>query len=63
LKTKKKRISSFSKPKSPYKVRVILLKKQVAETQHAKVTVATADAMMATGDATKSLVAFELADE
>nr|GEV41010.1 hypothetical protein [Tanacetum cinerariifolium] len=50
LKTKKKRIPPSSKPKSLHKVRVILPKKQVAETQHADVTVATADA-------TKSLVA------
>ncbi|GJZ32052.1 hypothetical protein Tco_0577488 [Tanacetum coccineum] len=56
LKTKKKRIPPSSKLKSPYKVRVILLKKQVTETQHAEVTVATADA-------TKSLVASELAEE
>ncbi|GKC33179.1 hypothetical protein Tco_1040473, partial [Tanacetum coccineum] len=56
LKTKKKRIPSCSKPTSPYKVRVMLPKKQVAETQHAEVTVATADA-------TKSLVASELAEE
>ncbi|GKA48213.1 retrovirus-related pol polyprotein from transposon TNT 1-94, partial [Tanacetum coccineum] len=56
LKTKKKRIPPSSKPKSPYKVRVILPKKQVAETQHTEVTVATADA-------TKSLVASELAEE
>ncbi|GKE90260.1 hypothetical protein Tco_1567735, partial [Tanacetum coccineum] len=42
--TKKRRIPHFSKPKSPYKVRVILPKKQVAETQQAEVTVATADA-------------------
>ncbi|GJZ39240.1 retrovirus-related pol polyprotein from transposon TNT 1-94 [Tanacetum coccineum] len=56
LKTKKKRIPPFSKPKSPDKVRVILLKKQVDETQHAKVIVATADD-------TKSLVASELAEE
>ncbi|GJY62541.1 hypothetical protein Tco_0463198 [Tanacetum coccineum] len=56
LKTKKKRIPPSSKLKSPYKVRVILPKKQVAETQHAEVTVATADA-------TKSLVASELAEE
>ncbi|GJT15511.1 retrovirus-related pol polyprotein from transposon TNT 1-94 [Tanacetum coccineum] len=55
-KTKKKRIPPSSKPKSPYKGRVILPKKQVAETQYAKVTVATTDA-------TKSLVAFELAEE
>ncbi|GKC85841.1 hypothetical protein Tco_1141558 [Tanacetum coccineum] len=53
--TKKRRIPPSSKPKSPYKVRVILPKKQVAETQHAKVT-------MATADATKSL-ASELAEE
>ncbi|GJZ74074.1 hypothetical protein Tco_0638220 [Tanacetum coccineum] len=56
LKTKKKKIPPSSKPKSPYKVRVILPKKQVAETQHAEVTVATADA-------TKSLEASELAEE
>ncbi|GJS19606.1 retrovirus-related pol polyprotein from transposon TNT 1-94 [Tanacetum coccineum] len=43
LKTKKNKIPPSSKPKSPYKVRVILPKKQVAETQHAEVTVATAD--------------------
>ncbi|GKG16773.1 hypothetical protein Tco_0361730, partial [Tanacetum coccineum] len=53
--TKKRRILPSSKPKSPYKVRVILPKKQVAETQHAEVT-------MATADATKSL-AFESAKE
>ncbi|GKE05290.1 hypothetical protein Tco_1397308 [Tanacetum coccineum] len=56
LKPKKKRIPPSSKPKSPYKVRVILPKKQVIETQHADVTVATANA-------TKSLVASELAEE
>ncbi|GJR18510.1 hypothetical protein Tco_0967037 [Tanacetum coccineum] len=56
LKTKKKRILSSSQPKSPYKVRVILPKKQVAETQHAEVTLSTADA-------TKSLEASELAEE
>ncbi|GJT80533.1 hypothetical protein Tco_1054875 [Tanacetum coccineum] len=39
LKTKKKRIPPSSKPKSPYKVKVILPKKQVAETQHVIVTV------------------------
>ncbi|GJV31038.1 hypothetical protein Tco_1391438 [Tanacetum coccineum] len=50
------RIPPSSKPKSPYKVRVILPKKQVAKTQHAEVTVATADA-------TKSLVAFEFVEE
>ncbi|GJW44554.1 hypothetical protein Tco_0073353 [Tanacetum coccineum] len=44
LKIKKKKNPPSSKPKSPYKVRVILLKKQVTETQHAEVTVATADA-------------------
>ncbi|GKD41754.1 hypothetical protein Tco_1261961 [Tanacetum coccineum] len=53
--TKKRRIPPSSKPKSPYKVRVILPKKQVTETQHAEVTVATADA-------TKSL-ASESAEE
>ncbi|GJX81106.1 hypothetical protein Tco_0329255 [Tanacetum coccineum] len=41
--TKKMRIPPSSKPKSPHKVRVILPKKQASETQHAKVTVATAD--------------------
>nr|GEU46898.1 hypothetical protein [Tanacetum cinerariifolium] len=56
LETKKKKIPSSSQPKSPHKVRVILPKKQVAETQHAEVTVATADA-------TKSLKVFELAEE
>ncbi|GJT03946.1 hypothetical protein Tco_0838408 [Tanacetum coccineum] len=56
LKTKKKRIPPSSKPKSPYKVRVILPKKQVTETQHAEVTVATADA-------TQSLEASESAEE
>ncbi|GJU19286.1 retrovirus-related pol polyprotein from transposon TNT 1-94 [Tanacetum coccineum] len=56
LKTKKKKIPPSSKPKSPYKVRVILPKKQVAETQQVEVTVATTDA-------TKSLEAFELAEE
>ncbi|GJV01624.1 hypothetical protein Tco_1335193 [Tanacetum coccineum] len=56
LKTKKKKISPSSKLKSPYKVRVILPKKQVAETQHTEVTVAIANA-------TKSLEASELAEE
>nr|GEV51934.1 hypothetical protein [Tanacetum cinerariifolium] len=56
LKKKKKRIPPSSKPKSPYKARVIFLKKQVRETQHAEVTVATADT-------TKSLVASKLAEE
>ncbi|GJR90226.1 retrovirus-related pol polyprotein from transposon TNT 1-94 [Tanacetum coccineum] len=56
LKTKKKRITPSSKPKYPYKVRVILPKEQVAKTQHAKVIVATADT-------TKSLVASKLAKE
>ncbi|GKB96842.1 hypothetical protein Tco_0982979 [Tanacetum coccineum] len=56
LKTKKTRIPPSSKPKSPYKFRVILPKKQVAETQHDNVTVATADV-------TKSLVASKLAEE
>ncbi|GJT98748.1 hypothetical protein Tco_1094266 [Tanacetum coccineum] len=44
LKTKKKQIPPSSKPKSSYKVRVILLKKQVTETQHAEETVAISDA-------------------
>ncbi|GJT24651.1 retrovirus-related pol polyprotein from transposon TNT 1-94 [Tanacetum coccineum] len=56
LKAKKKRIPPSSKPKSPYKVRVILPKKQAAETQHAEVTVATADA-------TKSLEASDSVEE
>nr|GEV74791.1 pumilio homolog 1-like [Tanacetum cinerariifolium] len=56
MKTKKKKIPPSSKPKSPYKVRVILPKKQVAEARHTDVTVAAADA-------TKSLEAFELAEE
>ncbi|GKA81683.1 hypothetical protein Tco_0788375 [Tanacetum coccineum] len=56
LKIKKKRIPPSSKPKSPYKVRVIIPKKQVAQTQHAEVTVATTDA-------TKSLVASEVGEE
>ncbi|GKB46519.1 hypothetical protein Tco_0897272 [Tanacetum coccineum] len=56
MKTKKKKIPPSSKPKSPYQVSVILSKKQVAETQHAEVTVATADA-------TKSLEASELVEE
>ncbi|GKF81118.1 hypothetical protein Tco_0239720, partial [Tanacetum coccineum] len=56
LKIKMKKNPPSSKPKSPYKVRVILPKKQVTETQHAEVTVATADA-------TQSLEASELAKE
>ncbi|GJS94423.1 hypothetical protein Tco_0801391 [Tanacetum coccineum] len=56
LKTKKKKIPSSSKPKSPYMVRFILSKKQVTETQHAEVT-------KATTNATKSLVASKLAAE
>nr|GEY13594.1 retrovirus-related Pol polyprotein from transposon TNT 1-94 [Tanacetum cinerariifolium] len=56
LKTKKKKITSSSQPKSPRKVRITLPKKQVIETQHAEVKVATADA-------TKSLEASELAEE
>nr|GEV82541.1 putative pentatricopeptide repeat-containing protein At1g17630 [Tanacetum cinerariifolium] len=55
-KTKKKKIPSFSQPKSSHKVRVIPPKKQVAETQHVEVTVATADA-------TKSLEASESTEE
>nr|GFA37795.1 hypothetical protein [Tanacetum cinerariifolium] len=53
LKTKKKKIPSSSQPKSSHKVRVIPPKKQIAETQHVEVT-------MATANATKSLEAFEL---
>ncbi|GKG29806.1 hypothetical protein Tco_0419704, partial [Tanacetum coccineum] len=56
LKTKKKKIPPSSIPKSPYKVRVILSKKQVAKTHHTEVTVATVDA-------TKSLEASKLAEE
>nr|GEY33267.1 hypothetical protein [Tanacetum cinerariifolium] len=56
LKTKKNRILSSSKLESRYKVRVILPKKQVTETQLAEVT-------MATTNVTKSLVSFELAEE
>ncbi|GJR97018.1 retrovirus-related pol polyprotein from transposon TNT 1-94 [Tanacetum coccineum] len=44
LKLKKKKITPSSKPKSSHKVRVILLKKQVTDTQPAEETVATADA-------------------
>nr|GEU79076.1 retrovirus-related Pol polyprotein from transposon TNT 1-94 [Tanacetum cinerariifolium] len=44
LETKKKKTLPSSKPKSPYKVRVILPKKRIAETQHADVIVVTADA-------------------
>ncbi|GKC65625.1 hypothetical protein Tco_1098223, partial [Tanacetum coccineum] len=56
LKLQKKRIPPSSKPKYSYKVRVILPKKQVAETQHAEETVATADA-------TQSLEASESAED
>nr|GEU39638.1 hypothetical protein [Tanacetum cinerariifolium] len=56
LKTKKKKIPSFSQPKSPHKVKVILPKKQVTETQHAEVIVATVDT-------TKSLESSKLAKE
>nr|GFC79281.1 hypothetical protein [Tanacetum cinerariifolium] len=56
IKIKKNRIPPSFKLKSPYKVRVILPKKQVAKTQHAEVTLSTADA-------TKSLVASKLAEE
>nr|GEV36551.1 hypothetical protein [Tanacetum cinerariifolium] len=55
LKTKKKKIPSSSRPKSPYKFRVILPKKQVVETQDTEVTMSVADAI-------KSLDAFELAE-
>nr|GEW91708.1 hypothetical protein [Tanacetum cinerariifolium] len=53
---KEEEIPSSSQPKSSYKVKVTLPKKQVAETQHAEVTVAIADV-------TKSLKAFELVEE
>nr|GEV95989.1 hypothetical protein [Tanacetum cinerariifolium] len=56
LKTKKNKIPPSSKPMSPYKVRVIPSKKQVSKTRYAEVTVAAADA-------TKSLIASELAEE
>ncbi|GKB49973.1 hypothetical protein Tco_0900726 [Tanacetum coccineum] len=56
LKPKKKKILPSSKPKSSYKVRFILLKTQVAETQHAEETVATVNAI-------KSLDTFESAEE
>ncbi|GKB26898.1 retrovirus-related pol polyprotein from transposon TNT 1-94 [Tanacetum coccineum] len=56
LKLKKKKILPFSKPKSSYKVRVILPKKQVTKTQHTKESVATTNA-------TKSLGASESAKE
>nr|GEV60096.1 retrovirus-related Pol polyprotein from transposon TNT 1-94 [Tanacetum cinerariifolium] len=56
LKTKKKKITYSSQPKSPCKVRITLPKKQVVETQHAEVKIVTADA-------TKSLEVFELAEE
>nr|GEU38604.1 hypothetical protein [Tanacetum cinerariifolium] len=56
LKPQKMRILPSSKLKSSYKVRVILSKKQVIETQHAEETVATADV-------TQSLEAFESVEE
>ncbi|GJX17160.1 hypothetical protein Tco_0217992 [Tanacetum coccineum] len=56
LKPKKKKIQPSSQPKPSYKVRVILPKTQVAETQHAEET-------MATADATKSLDTSESAEE
>ncbi|GJY02028.1 reverse transcriptase domain-containing protein [Tanacetum coccineum] len=56
LKLKKKKILPFSEPKSSHKVRVILLKKQVADTQPAEKIVATADA-------TKSLDTSESTEE
>ncbi|GKF70450.1 hypothetical protein Tco_0203507, partial [Tanacetum coccineum] len=56
LKQKKKKKPPSSKPKSSYKVRVILPRTQVIETQYAEETVATADA-------TKSLDASESAEE
>nr|GEV01933.1 hypothetical protein [Tanacetum cinerariifolium] len=54
--SEEKKIPSSSQPKSQRKVRITLPKKQVAETQHAEVKVATTDA-------TKSLEAFVLAEE
>ncbi|GJR80014.1 retrovirus-related pol polyprotein from transposon TNT 1-94 [Tanacetum coccineum] len=56
LKLKKKKIPPSSQPKSSYKVRVILPKTQVVETQHVKET-------MATADATKSLDTPKSAEE
>ncbi|GKC79116.1 hypothetical protein Tco_1129890 [Tanacetum coccineum] len=56
LKLKKKKIPPSSNPKSSYKVRVILLKTQVIETQHAEEIVATANA-------TKSLDTSKSAEE
>ncbi|GJV50194.1 hypothetical protein Tco_1440406 [Tanacetum coccineum] len=56
LKTKKKKIPPSSKPKSSYKVRVILLKKQVAKTQNA-------EEIKATANATQSLGASESAED
>ncbi|GJX91961.1 hypothetical protein Tco_0345287 [Tanacetum coccineum] len=56
LKPQKKRIPPSSKLKFSYKVRVILLKKQVTETQHAEEIVATADT-------TQSLEASKLTEE
>nr|GEX68580.1 hypothetical protein [Tanacetum cinerariifolium] len=56
LSSEEKKIPSSSQPKSQRKVRITLLKKQVAETQHAEVKVATANA-------TKSLEASVLAEE
>ncbi|GKC98450.1 hypothetical protein Tco_1168725, partial [Tanacetum coccineum] len=49
-KPQKKRIPSSSKPKSSYKVKVILLKKQVTKTQHAEETVAIVDATQSLED-------------
>ncbi|GJV94170.1 hypothetical protein Tco_1541983 [Tanacetum coccineum] len=56
LKPKKKRIPPSSTPKSSKQVRDVPQKKQVAETQPAEETVATADA-------TQSLGAFDLAED
>ncbi|GJS39968.1 hypothetical protein Tco_0565011 [Tanacetum coccineum] len=56
MKIKKKQIPPSSKPKSSYKVRVILLKKQFAKTQHAEETVTIANA-------TQSLEASDSAEE
>ncbi|GKE12948.1 hypothetical protein Tco_1416499, partial [Tanacetum coccineum] len=56
IKIKKKKNPPSSKPKSPYKVKVIIPKKQVTKTRHAEVIVATTDT-------TQSLEASESAEE
>ncbi|GJY08947.1 retrovirus-related pol polyprotein from transposon TNT 1-94 [Tanacetum coccineum] len=50
LKPQKKRIPPSSKPKSSYKIRVILPKKQVTKTQYAEETVVIADATQSRED-------------